>query len=174
MNARAALYGSLHMISIASHAVTKVLGPVHLRLLIAPEAIVWVYTRTELQSSWKARHRSSPPQICCSSKKSRGRGDTQVRSRGGVLFFLDHAPSSYGADRVARGSRLSHPRSWERRGFPPNERGRLRVSHRGSRPGSFRALKICKLYISPIEISREKKPSEVDDELMIGRGSHSW
>ena len=36
MNARAALYGSLHMISIASHAVTKVLDPVHLRLVLPP------------------------------------------------------------------------------------------------------------------------------------------
>ena len=36
-NPRAALYGSLHMISIASHAVTKVLGPVDLQFLIASE-----------------------------------------------------------------------------------------------------------------------------------------
>jgi len=65
------------------------------------------------------------------------------------------------------------PEVGKRGGFGHSEWGRLRVSHRSSRPGSFRALKISKLYISPIEISREKKPSEVDDELMIGRGSHS-
>ena len=159
MNTRAALYGSLHMISIASRAVTKVLEPVHLRLFIAPEAIVWVCTRTELRSSWKARHRSSPPQICCSSKKSRGRGDTQVRSREGVHLFLDHAASSYVRIELHAGVDCPAPETGKRRGFPPNEWGKLRVSHPGSRPGSFRALKICKLYISPIEISREKKPA---------------
>jgi len=172
MNTRAALYGSLHMISIASHAVTKVLEPVHLRLFIASEAIVWVCTRTELRSSWKARQRSSPPQICCSSKKSRGRGDTQVRSRGGVLFFLDLAGSSWGADRVARGSRLSRPRPWEQERVSALRMGKTAclASRLPSRKLS-RSKNLSAVHFA-IEISRERNP-EVDDELMIGRGSHS-
>ena len=125
MNTRAALYGSLHLISIASHAVTKVLGPVHLRFLIDPEAILWVYTRTELRSSWKGRHRSSPPQICCSSKKSRGRGDTQLRSRGGVLSFSTTPHPVLVRIGLHAGVDCPTPEVGKRRGFPPGEWGRV-------------------------------------------------
>ena len=54
-SARAALYGSLHMITIC---LSKVLGPVHLRIAIASEVVAWVCSlpppspRTELRLSF--------------------------------------------------------------------------------------------------------------------------
>ena len=171
MNTRAALYGSLHLISIASHAVTKVLEPVHLRLFIAPEASCG-FTQEQScgQFGKPVTDLPLPKYVVVRRSRGGGRHTSPVSGRG--PFFLDHAVS---VDRVARGSKLSRPRSWEEKGegFRTAQQGETACLASRLPSRKLCALKISKLYISPIEIAK-KKPSEVDDELMIGRGSHSW
>ena len=107
-------------------------------------------------------------------RRSRGGGETHKSGLGEGSFSPSTTPHPVLVwIELHAGVDCPAPEVGKRRRFRHNEWGMLRVSHRGSRPESFRALKICKLYISPIEISREKKPNEVNDELMIGRGSHS-
>ena len=145
MNTRAALYGSLHLISIASHAVTKVLDPVHLRLFIAPEASCGFGQEQSCGQVGKPVTDLPLPK-CVVVRRSRGGGrhTSPVSGRGSFL--------SSSMDRVARGSRLSRPR--------------MRVSAQQGETAClasrlpFRklcALKISKLYISPVQISREKE-----------------
>ena len=63
VNSRAALHRiSAHNLDCLSRAVTEVPEPVHLGLVLLPRRRAGS-PQTELLLSWKARHRSSPPQI---------------------------------------------------------------------------------------------------------------
>jgi hypothetical protein len=93
VNSRAALYGSLHTISIClSRAVTEVPEPVHLGQVLLPRRRAGSPQR-ELLLSWKGRHRSSPPQI-----RGGVRSSIQVRSRKEDHFLVDYAASSVSSD----------------------------------------------------------------------------